>query len=78
MYFGLALETPHVPRRTQRVETRGLKNCCKGDCEELKSAKQEIAALKEENRLLREKLERANQDLRSSQESQMSQNLRQD
>ena len=71
-----ALETPHVPRRVQRVETRGLEKKCKGDCIELKAAKQEIAELVEENRLLRAKLDRANEDLRSSQEAQMSQNLR--
>ena len=60
----------------QRVETRGLEKKCNGDCIELKAAKQEIAELVEENRLLRAKLDRANEDLRSSQEAQMSQNLR--
>ena len=70
------METPHVPRRVQRVETRGLEKKCKGDCIELEAAKQEIAELVEENRLLKAKLERANEDLRSSQEAQMSQNLR--
>ena len=58
------------------METRGLEKKCKGDCIELKAAKQEIAELVEENRLLRAKLDRANEDLRSSQEAQMSQNLR--
>ena len=71
-----ALETPHVQRRVQRVETRGLEKLCNGDCIELKTAKQKIAELVEENRLLKAKLERANQDIRSSQEAQMSQNLR--
>ena len=65
-----ALETPHVPRRVQRVETRGLEKLCKGDCEELKAAKQEITRLEEENRLLRAKLDRVNEDLRLSQETQ--------
>ena len=36
----VALETPHVPRRVQRVETRGYERLCKGDCVELKAAKQ--------------------------------------
>ena len=71
-----ALETPHVPRRVQRIETRGLEKLCKGDCEELKAAKQEIARLEEENGLLRAKLDRVNEDLRQSQEAQMTQNLR--
>ena len=71
-----ALETPHVPRRTQRMETRGLEKICKGDCEELKAAKQEIIRLEEENRLLRAKLDRVNEDLRQSQEAQMNVNLR--
>ena len=71
-----ALETPHVPRRVQRVETRGLEKLCKGDCDQLKAAKQEIVRLEEENRLLKAKLERVNEDLRLSQETQMSQNLR--
>ena len=72
----LALETPHVPRRTQRMETRGLETLCKGDCNELKAAKQEIVRLEEENRLLRAKLDRVNEDLRQSQEAQMNVNLR--
>ena len=76
MYFGSALETPHVPRRTQRVETRGLSKLCKGDCDELKQAKQEISDLKEEIRLLTAKLERANEDLRQSQETQLGSQLR--
>ena len=72
----VALETPHVQRRVQRVETRGLEKLCTGDCIELKAAKEQIAELVEENRLLKAKLERANEDIRSSQEAQMSQNLR--
>ena len=72
----IALETPHVPRRVQRVETRSLEKLCKGDCEELKAAKQQIVDLMEENRLLREKLERTSEDLRLSQEAQMNENLR--
>ena len=72
----IALETPHVPRRVQRMETRGLEKLCKGDCEELKAAKQEIIRLEEENRLLRAKLDRVNEDLRQSQEAQMNENLR--
>ena len=71
-----ALETPHVQRRMQRVETRGLGELCNGDCIELKAAKQKIAELVEENRLLKAKLDRANEDLRLSQEAQMNQNLR--
>ena len=58
------------------METRGLEKKCKGNCIELEAAKQEIADLVEENRLLRAKLDRANEDLRLSQEAQMSQNLR--
>ena len=58
------------------METRGIEKLCKGDCDELKAAKQEIVRLEEENRLLRAKLDRANEDLRTSQEAQMSQNLR--
>ena len=72
----IALETPHVPRRVQRVETRGLERLCKGDCEELKAAKQQIAELMEENRLLRAKLERVNEDLQASQEAQLGSQLR--
>ena len=70
------METPHLPRRIQRIETRGLEKLCKGDCEELKAAKLEIARLEEENRLLSAKLDRVNEDLRQSQEAQMTQNLR--
>ena len=58
------------------METRGLDTLCKGDCEELKAAKQEIIRLDEENRLLRAKLDRVNEDLRQSQEAQMNVNLR--
>ena len=58
------------------METRGLEKICKGDCEELKAAKQEIIRLEEENRLLRAKLDRVNEDLRQSQEAQMNVNLR--
>ena len=58
------------------METRGLETLCKGNCEELKAAKQAIAELVEENRLLKAKLDRANEDLRLSQEAQMNQNLR--
>ena len=58
------------------METRGLETLCKGDCEELKAAKQEIIRLDEENRLLRAKLDRVNEDLRQSQEAQMNVNLR--
>ena len=58
------------------METRGLETLCKGDCEELKAAKQEIIRLEEENRLLRAKLDRVNEDLRQSQEAQMNVNLR--
>ena len=76
MNSTVALETPHVPRRVQRVETRGAEKLCRGDCDELKAAKQEIVRLEEENRLLRAKLERVNEDLRQSQESQMNANLR--
>ena len=71
-----ALETPHVPRRTQRMETRGLETLCTGNCVELKAAKQKIDDLQEEIRLLKDKLERANEDLRQSQENQINQNLR--
>ena len=76
MNLFVALETPHVPRRTQRLETRGLAKICKGDCEELKKAKQEIDDLKEEVRLLTAKLERANADLSQSQENQLGSQLR--
>ena len=72
----LALETPHVPRRTQRVETRGLKKKCTGDCEELEAAKKKIADLEEEKRLLIAKLERVTDDLRLSQESQLGSQMR--
>ena len=72
----VALETPHVPRRVQRIETRGAEKLCKGDCDELKAAKQEIVRLEEENRLLRAKLDRVNEELRQSQEAQMNENLR--
>ena len=58
------------------METRGLETLCNGNCEELKAAKQAITELVEENRLLKAKLDRANEDLRSSQEAQISQNLR--
>ena len=58
------------------METRGLETLCKGDCEELKAAKQEIIRLGEENRLLRAKLDRVNEDLRQSQEAQINVNLR--
>jgi len=58
------------------METRGLETLCKGDCEELKAAKQEIVRLEEENRLLRAKLDRVNEDLRQSQEAQINVNLR--
>ena len=71
-----ALETPHVPRRNQRIETRGLEKLCKGDCKELAAAKQEISDLKEEIRLLTAKLDRVNEDLRASQESQLGSQLR--
>ena len=72
----LALETPHVPRRAQRVETRGLKKKCTGDCEELEAAKKKIADLEEEKRLLIAKLERVTDDLRLSQESQLGSQMR--
>ena len=70
------METPHVPRRTQRVETRGLEKKCKGDCKDLEEAKKEIARLNEVVRLLEAKLERANEDLRLSQETQLGSQLR--
>ena len=58
------------------METRGTEKLCKGDCKELKAAKEEISELKEEIRLLRAKLDRANEDLRLSQESQLGSQLR--
>ena len=58
------------------METRGLETLCTGNCEELKAAKLQIDDLEEEIRLLKAKLERVNEDLRLSQESQVSQNLR--
>ena len=58
------------------METRGLETLCKGDCEELKAAKQEIVRLEEEKRLLLAKLDRVNEDLRQSQEAQINVNLR--
>ena len=70
------METPHVPRRTQRVETRGLEKKCQGDCKDLEDAKKEIARLNEVVRLLEAKLERANEDLRLSQETQLGSQLR--
>ena len=71
-----AIETPHVPRRTQRVETRGLEKKCKGDCDELKAAKKQIDELNEHVRLLQAKLERVTEDLRLSQDSQLQSQLR--
>ena len=58
------------------METRGQETLCTGNCVELKAAKQKIDDLQEEIRLLKDKLERANEDLRQSQENQMNQNLR--
>ena len=74
--FFQAIETPHVPRRQARYETRGLEKRCAGDCEELKAAKERIQELEEQVRLLTAKLEKVNVDPMLSQESKMSQQLR--
>ena len=66
------METPHLPRRHAKYETRQEVNKCSGQCEDLKKANARILELEDENKRLIAKLNQVNEDLRviCSQKSQ--------
>ena len=58
------METPHLPRRHAKYETRQEVSKCSGQCEDFQKAKIRILELEEENRRLITKLNQVNEDLR--------------
>ena len=78
-----ALETPGLPRRQVKYDTRLSEQKCTGKCDELVKAKATIVELQEEIRKLTSKLDKVTEDLANSQrqsqeanESQVSDRLR--
>ena len=76
-----ALETPGLPRRQVKYDTRLSEQKCTGKCDELVKAKATIVELQEEIQKLTSKLDKVTEDLVNSQrksqdESQVSDRLR--
>ena len=63
-----ALETPGLPRRQVKYDTRLSEQKCTGKCDELVKAKATIEELQEEIRKLTSKLDKVTEDLVNSPE----------